>query len=112
VGASQSPAPSPALAFLACCWRAVGFSAGGDGGRNRLSLRRNPHHVVLRQPAIAEQSRFSAPTRLLRYGGPGLGMTRGWVMARHDQLTNAALSRAAGPGFFSDIARSFQRSDT
>ena len=35
---------------------------------------------------------------------PGLATTHAGDGARHDQLTNAALSRAAGPGFFSDAA--------
>src|SRR5215813_7488754 len=33
----------------------LAFSAGGDGGRRSPEL---PAHVVLRQPGIAEQSRF------------------------------------------------------
>ena len=29
----KSPVPSPAQDCRSCCWRAVAFSAGGDGGR-------------------------------------------------------------------------------
>src|SRR5215813_6503623 len=41
--AERFPAPSPVLACRACSWRAVAFSAGGDGGSGLLEQSRCRH---------------------------------------------------------------------